>query len=290
MDNYFEYTREHKTDLAKQALNLPVCVPIFKLAYTINGQRKYINLFPTLQFLYSHHIHGEYITNKVKDQVHSFQEDGDISGYCARFLKGVHKVADADSDTPTVPMGPMGRPSQDASAQLGVEVLTSYIRQNPQYTLAALSEGCYIIGMKDQFNMYASHLRQPPPAHTSAALTSPSRLNHPLACLPAPLFRYDLPMSPFLHHIEYIADENGFVLYCKEGTAMERSIDSFGPYYVEQYLLMEVLSKQEVAQNVLDYYVNRKEKLQQGVQRFDEAQGKGFICWRFIDEFRSKEG
>ena len=65
MDNYFEYTREHKTDLAKQALNLPVCVPIFKLAYTINGQRKYINLFPTLQFLYSHHIHGEYITNKV---------------------------------------------------------------------------------------------------------------------------------------------------------------------------------------------------------------------------------
>merc|ERR1711959_357514 len=126
MDNYFEYTREHKTDLAKQALNLPVCVPIFKLAYTINGQRKYINLFPTLQFLYSHHIHGEYITNKVKDQVHSFQEDGDISGYCARFLKGVHKVADADSDTPTVPMGPMGRPSQDASAQLGVEVLTSY--------------------------------------------------------------------------------------------------------------------------------------------------------------------
>ena len=29
---------------------------------------------------------------------------------------------------------------------------------------------------------------------------------------------------------------------------------------------------------------------QQGVQRFDEAQGKGFICWRFIDEFRSKEG
>ena len=68
-------------------------------------------------------------------------------------------------------MGPMGRPSQDASAQLGVEVLTSYIRQNPQYTLAALSEGCYIIGMKDQFNMYASHLRQPPPAHTSAALT-----------------------------------------------------------------------------------------------------------------------
>ena len=97
-------------------------------------------------------------------------------------------------------------------------------------------------------------------------------------------------MSPFLHHIEYIADENGFVLYCKEGTAMERSIDSFGPYYVEQYLLMEVLSKQEVAQNVLEYYVNRKEKLQQGVQRFDEAQGKGFICWRFIDEFRSKEG
>ena len=49
---------------------------------------------------------------------------------------------------------------------------------------------------------------------------------------------------------------------------------------------MEMLSRQEVAQNVLDYYVNRKDKLQAGLDRYGEAQGKGFICWRFIHEVR----
>ena len=49
--------------------------------------------------------------------------------------------------------------------------------------------------------------------------------------------------------------------------AKPRSIDDFGPYFIEQYILMEVLSKQEVAQNVMDYYVHQKEKLQQGRQR-----------------------
>ena len=28
------------------------------------------------------------------------------------------------------------------------------IRQNPQYTLAAIREGVYVIGMKDQFNQF----------------------------------------------------------------------------------------------------------------------------------------
>ena len=48
------------------------------------------------------------------------------------------------------------------------------------------------------------------------------------------------------------------------------------------------LSKHEVAQNVLDYYVHQKEKLQRGVANYDEAHGKGFICWRFINEFRGQ--
>ena len=37
---------------------------------------------------------------------------------------------------------------------------------------------------------------------------------------------------------------------------------------------------------MLDYYVHQKQKLQRGVQSYSEAQGKGFICWRFIQEFR----
>ena len=45
---------------------------------------------------------------------------------------------------------------------------------------------------------------------------------------------------------------------------------------------MELLSKQEVAQNVLDYYDRQKEKLQQGLDSYGEAQGKGFVCWRFV--------
>ena len=45
---------------------------------------------------------------------------------------------------------------------------------------------------------------------------------------------------------------------------------------------MEVLSKQEVAQNVLDYYCNHKDVLERGLESYDEKQGKGFICWRFL--------
>ena len=46
-------------------------------------------------------------------------------------------------------VGPSAPPQQQ---QLGIDVVFSHVRQNPQYTLAALSQGCYVIGMKDQFN------------------------------------------------------------------------------------------------------------------------------------------
>jgi hypothetical protein len=55
---------------------------------------------------------------------------------------------------------------------------------------------------------------------------------------------------------------------------------------------MEVLSKQEVAQNVLDYYVHRKEDLSAGLESYDELQGGGFVCWRFLmnDAAKAKGG
>eukprot|EP00957_Ditylum_brightwellii_P110204 8405999-Ditylum_brightwellii.AAC.1 len=71
----------------------------------------------------------------------------------------------------------------------------------------------------------------------------------------------------------------GFILYDKTES---NSVDQFGPYFVEQYMLMEVLSKQEVAQNVLDYYCKHKEKLDRCLQHYSGAQGKGFVCWRFL--------
>ena len=49
---------------------------------------------------------------------------------------------------------------------------------------------------------------------------------------------------------------------------------------------MEVLSKHEVAQNVIEYYIKNKGKLQKGLDGYSEAQGKGFICWRFIHGMR----
>ncbi len=61
-----------------------------------------------------------------------------------------------------------------------------------------------------------------------------------------------------------------------------KNVDSFGPYFIEQYLLLESLSKQEIAQNVIDYYENHKEKLQKCLDNYSESKGKGFICWRFI--------
>jgi hypothetical protein len=55
-------------------------------------------------------------------------------------------------------------------------------------------------------------------------------------------------------HVEYVADEMGFVLYDRQegaggasggaGSATGRSVDTFGPYFIEQYILMEALSKQ----------------------------------------------
>ena len=117
------------------------------------------------------------------------------------------------------------------------------MRQHPQYTIAALEEGIYIIGMKDQFN------------------------------------RHDLPSHPLHEQVEYIADDMGFILFSRDEKA---NVDIFGPYFIEQYILMEILSKQEVAQNVLEYYVNNKEQLQSSLATYNEAQGKGFICWRFL--------
>ena len=131
-----------------------------------------------------------------------------------------------------------------------MQLLSSFVRQGPQYTLAALEPGVYVLGMKDQLNVH------------------------------------DLRSSPLGERIQYVADEMGFILYDKSGT---KSVDAFGPYHLEQYVLMEVLTRAEVAQNVLEYYVRHKARLQQGLDRYSEAQGKGFVAWRFIQEHRSSQ-
>ena len=95
MDNYFEYALTPSSDWAKWALNLPLFAPIFKLAYSVDGRQRTINIFPTLQFLYSHHIQPEYITREVREMVNDErvrfgqEEPADFRG---RFFEAVERT------------------------------------------------------------------------------------------------------------------------------------------------------------------------------------------------------
>jgi hypothetical protein len=135
-------------------------------------------------------------------------------------------------------------PGEMSGAFVGCKSRKHFVRQNPAYALAALEPGVYVIGMKDQFN-----------AH-------------------------DLARSPLAASVRFVMDDAGFVLHRRPGGA--NSLDEFGPYCVEPYVLMEALAKQEVAANVLDYYANHRDKLDAGLAAYGEAQGAGFVCWRFL--------
>lgn len=237
-ENYFKYTLKPQKDFAKIALNLPSPFPILSMTYDLDGSQRIINVYPTLQFLYSHHIQGAYITQEVQ----SFfkKADCDTSRFYTRFMEHVKREQLEQAEECEVAGSGSG---EMAIGQLGIKIMVNYVRQNPQYTIAALQPGVYVIGMKDQYNIHDLH-------------------GHPLR-----------------DSIQYIVDEIGLVLFDSTAT---RRVDSFGPYFIEQYVLMEVLSKQEVAQNVLEYYCNHKEKLQRALDTYDETQGKGFVCWRFL--------
>jgi hypothetical protein len=247
VDNYFKYTLNSKEDLMKVALNLPIPFAIFQLSYNLGGRAHLINVYPTLMFLYSHHVHPDYITEEVKSTIFSGVREMD---FASKFLSTARASRNIEL-----------KRGATTGSELDFHVVFNNIRQSPQYSLAAIEEGIYVIGMKDQFNVY------------------------------------EMQHHPLCGDIQYIADEMGFILYDQKRQGKERansapSIDSFGPYFIEQYLLMEVLSKQEVAQNVLDYYVHRKEDLSAGLESYDELQGGGFVCWRFLmnDAAKAKGG
>lgn len=231
MENYFQYTLTPASDVVKICLDLPLSVPIMKMVYAIDGEFACIHVYPTLQFLYSNHIQPAYINKSIRELIKTFDNPGH---FCEEFLQAAKKIHEEDQSV------------MKASKGIDFEVTARFVKQNPQYTLAAIEKGIYMIGMKNQFNIY------------------------------------DLPRHPLYKHITYVVDEMGFVLYDKNSEPKAQNLDRFGPYCIEQYIMMEVLSKQEVAQNVIDYYVNQKEKLQQLLQGYSETQGKGFICWRFI--------
>lgn len=158
-------------------------------------------------------------------------------------------AAATSSAAPSPPAGSAGavNAAVDAAAELALEVVRNFVRVGPLYSLAALAPGVYVMGMKDQFNVH------------------------------------DLKTHPLAPHVEYIADESGFVLYDRAGGGCSAaSVGRFGIYGLEQYLLMEVLSRHEVASNVLEYYLHHREKLERSLDFYNEAQGQGFVCWRFL--------
>jgi len=233
--DYFASTLTPQKDNAKMALQLACPVPILTITYSLGGSERAIHVYPTLQFLYSHHIHGSYISSEVQEVFKSFK--GDPSKFFADFLQATDLIRRKHSSTGSTV------PAFASAAELDIKVVANLIRQNPQYTLAALGQGIYLVGMKDQFNIH------------------------------------DLQHYPLRDQIQYVADEHGFILFDKTAA---KSVESFGPYGIEQYILMEVLSKQEVAQNVIEYYCKHREILQRGLETYDEKQGKGFVCWRFL--------
>ena len=229
-----------------------------------------IDVYPTVQFLYSHHVRGSYITQPVQELVNGYK---DLKRTCKRFLESVNAHAEAKHEAglsaARIGSKNINRDDDERSddlEKLQMKVVENHIRQNPLYTMAALRKGIFVIGMKDQFN------------------------------------RHDLLEHPLGPQIQYVADDMGFILHDRtdggsgsdhgSGSSSSSSsqasmksvsdLDVFGPYHIEQYMLMETLSKQEVAHNVLEYYLNNREILQHALRNYGEVQGKGFICWRFL--------
>jgi hypothetical protein len=235
-ENYFDYSLDPSRDFAKLCLNLPATVSVLTVKYNIGGKKSVITVYPTLQFLYSHHIHGTYINEEVKGCFQTI--DKDPARFCERFLGSADTALTQSKETYLRLNG-----DSKSTSDFDIQVIVNYVRQNPQYTIAALRQGIYVIGTKDQFNIH------------------------------------DIMGHPLRDHIIYIADDVGFILFDKMN---EKSVDNFGPYCVEQYILLELLSKHEIAQNVLNYYCSKKELLERGIENYTEKQGKGFICWRFL--------
>lgn len=227
-EDYFKATLRADKDNTKKILALPLSIPIFKMFYTDKGRKKVINVYPTLQFLYSHHIKPSYIDDEVR-----------------KLLK------DAISDTyqasldflTTVINGKQLEDNELNNSEFHSEVMFSCIRQHPQYCLVGIEPGVFVIGMKDQFNIF------------------------------------DIATHPLKSYFQYSSDENGFILFDNTRT---KSVDEFGPYFLENYLILDALSKAEVAQNVITYYCKYRETLGRCLNDYDEKQGKGFICWRFF--------
>lgn len=232
VENYFESSLDSVEDMGKVFLNLPISCPILQLSYTIGVDSYHIHVYPTIQFLYSNFVNGEFVSKDVQALLRDFK---DASTFFRDFLEVTNMACNAN----TV----LTKLEPSTYNGYSIQVISNHIRENPQYSLAAFRPGMYVIGMKDQFN------------------------------------KYDIRSNFYSNHIQYATDEMGFILYDK---TKSKAVDKFGPYFVEQYILMEMLSKHEIAQNVMDCLSGNIDMLQRRLDKYNEQEGQGFICWRFL--------
>lgn len=87
---------------------------------------------------------------------------------------------------------------------------------NPQFTLLCMGKGVFIIGMKNQFS------------------------------------KYDIEQFELHDEVHFISDEIGEILYWNKMKMVDKLEDT--PYSLNLYILLEKLTKQELALNVINYY------------------------------------
>jgi hypothetical protein len=103
------------------------------------------------------------LSAQVKELLEAYQSvpdhkvlpvDASPEGFCNRFLKTIDADCVVDAAVSQNFASSGNGSNGSGPAQLGIEVHSSHVRQNPQYTLAALRQGAYLIGVKDQFNVH----------------------------------------------------------------------------------------------------------------------------------------
>ena len=189
-NDYYGYAKDAANDRAKALLALPIPKEIFRLSYELGGKRRVVRVFPTVQFLYSHHARPEYVDDEVKTLVgrgermtadgvqrpsdhrvhrsgccYVLQEDGtsvqtprkSAETALVRSRSGlrrqVHDFFHAkigDADDGTDDDDP--RPGNLEALDARVEV--NRVRQNPSYSLIGIRRGVYVIGTKDQLTVH----------------------------------------------------------------------------------------------------------------------------------------
>ena len=120
--DYYQASKRGE-DRVSHCLALPIPKACFRVAYTTMGRRRTIRLFPTVQFVYSHHIKPQYVDEALRSAVKSGLRQPDVRQW---FWKCIDSGDAQEED--------------DDGGAMNVSIEANLLRQNPQYSLLALRE------------------------------------------------------------------------------------------------------------------------------------------------------